>query len=119
MVLTYPAEGKVNSLLWNIDYIIPFLQRYNPRCTKYDENGDAVVEACCAPILYDPFEQMGGMMRAAMRLHWKYVAKCVNQKIAQFVNKNWFSHLLAYEKGDTQNVCFIFFDVVLWCFNIC
>jgi hypothetical protein len=48
-------------------------------------------------------------MRVAMQLHWKYVAKCVNQKIAQFVNKNWFSHLLTYEKGDTQDVCFIFF----------
>ena len=103
----YPSEGKVSGFLWNIDYLIPVLLHYNPRLTKYNENDEQLFFPCSAPILYDLFEQMGSMLCACMKMGWKYICKCANQKIVTFINKEWYNHLLNYERRNTYVVCLL------------
>jgi hypothetical protein len=101
----YPAEGKVSNTLWGTEGIAKILERYNPLGTEYNEDGACVWDQHRTPILYDPQEQYGSMLRVCAKLGWTYVCKAATKKLALFINKNWQNHLLISMKASSDNVC--------------
>lgn len=100
----YPNEGKVSTYLMQQDPITRLLCRYNPMETLYNEEQQPIFNALAAPVLFDPFEQCGFMLRACAALGYKYCCVCPTSKIANFINKNWLAHLLGYFKNNTYMV---------------
>ena len=59
----YPAEGCVYGFAWKVDTIVPLLLKYRP---------DSGIQP---PVLLDPFENYGFMLRVSAKLGWKYITK--------------------------------------------
>lgn len=90
----YPAENKVNDLIWDSQSLMKILLRYNPLTTVYeDDTGLVVWDSEQIPVLYDPFEQFGSLLRVCATLGWTYRCKTATNKISLFINKNWLKHL--------------------------
>jgi hypothetical protein len=114
----YPAENKVDDVLWTLPAVISILSRYNPRPPEFDKDGKQIFDAGSSSVLYDPFEQHGAMLRVCCRLGWRYLCKTATTKIATFINNNWMKHLVAVmSKEFMEEVCF-FFLLYVCCFLI-
>lgn len=78
---SYPSEGKVYSYGWRFEGIVPLLSKYRP------DSGEK------APVLLDPYENFGHMLRVCAKLGWQYFGRVATQKIEEFVTNNWALHI--------------------------
>jgi hypothetical protein len=74
--------------------------------TEYDDKGVPVVNAESVPLLFDPYEQYGCMLRVCTDLGWKYCCKTATHKLAQFINKNWMKHLQVIFAKEQEKVSY-------------
>lgn len=115
----YPAENKVNDLVWDAQSLTNILLRYNPLITEYDDDTGKVVWNCeQVPVLFDPFEQFGSLLRACAMLGWTYRCKAATNKISMFINKNWMKHLQAVKNLTSDQVFFLDIIFVLFIFQL-
>lgn len=81
---------------WSKSAVIELLQRYTPQ-----------VPEDRTPILFDPIESYGGMLRVCATIGWRYVCKAPTQKIEKFFRESWAKHLIETSSVEQVRLFFV------------